>query len=370
MFPNHAPVTTVLVLDVGWPQSAFVLAALHRARFHVIRAISGAVDTVGLGGYCRQISAPDGFSPEYLQALIAQERPDLVLSLCEEYLPALWSLPAEQQALVYPQTTPHQRSALLNRRAMYDLARAVSVPVPRQVDVPNEAALAEAARAFGFPFVLRGTQGIGGKQVLVVRSETDARAGLRELLAVSPDAPFAQEFIDGPRFLVGVLASRGAIVRSYAQTTVEGIRPPTGPSIRVRSVDEPALMDHATRLFAEFGWDGLACAEFVRAPDGTFYFMEINPRPWAAIRAAHACGVPLIDQFTQQLRGATITGGASAVIGREVELFPQYVTAKLLGPNRLRARDLPALARCLMRAPWHQPRLMLHFARMAWWQRR
>jgi hypothetical protein len=359
----------VLLLDVGWPQSAFVILHLRRAGFEVVRAIPGALDTLGIGHYCRQIQAPGDFNAPFLAELLQREPADFVVPLSEEIFAQLWQLPADLTRNVFPATTAFQRDALLDRRAMYRIATEEGVPIPSMHDLASDDDLPRAVEALGLPLVLRGTAGIGGRQVRIVQSLEEAGAELRDLRSVSPGAPFAQRMIHGPRHLVGVMAVEGRVINAFAQTTVDGVRPPTGPSIRVRAVHDDTLVGHAERLFARLAWNGLACAEFVQDGDGVFHFMEINPRPWAAIRAAHNCGVPLLDDFTAHLAGEPVRPTRSSARLRDVPLFPQYLDCKVLGHSPFRLRDLPHALRCAASAPWTEPFLMLHFARSLWWQR-
>ena len=181
--------------------------------------------------------------------------------------------------------------------------------------------------------------------------------------------PFAQRMIGGRRFLFGALLHRGQVLSAYTQTTVEGVAPPTGPSIRVRTVDVPALHDYGAKLFAQLEWSGLACAEFVEDTDGRFYFMEINPRPWAAIAAATAAGAPLIDQFVDYLSTGRTSFPPSPRLECDVPLFPQYLMSKALGASPWASRDIGPALRCLASSPWSEPRLLLHYLRTWWWLR-
>jgi biotin carboxylase len=283
----------------------------------------------------------------------------------------LWAYPAELGANVFPRTSDQQRTLLLDRRAMYTFASAHGVPVPESREVPGPADLERVGRELGYPFVLRGTQGIGGVQVKIVRDPEQARAAYSLLQGVSPAPPFAQKMIQGRRCLIGGLFDDGRMVQWYSQTTLEANSPPTGPSIRVRSLASPRLTGYTENLFSAFRWTGLACAEFMLDDAGEFYFMEINPRPWAAIQAAHVCGVPLLRSFARFLRDpATPLPPLPFVVGKEVALFPQYFATKVReGPGSV-LKSLPGVLSSLSLAPWRHPPAVLHYFRQMWWQRR
>lgn len=362
--------TTVLLVDPGWPQSVYLILELRRAGFDVVRATPGALDHAGIGHFCRQISAPNDFSDEFIASLVRTERPDVLMPLTEEVMMKLWEFPPEQVANVFPRTSAQQRTLLLDRRAMYAFATAHGVPVPESRDLAGPGDLERVGQELGYPFVLRGTQGIGGVQVKIVRDPEQARTAFAALTTVSPAPPFAQRMIQGRRCLIGGLFVEGRMLQWYSQTTVEANSPPTGPSIRVRSIASPKLTGYTENLFRGFGWTGLACAEFMLDEAGEFHFMEINPRPWAAIQAAHVCGVPLLRSFAQFLRDpSTPLPPIPFAVGKDVALFPQYFATRVReGPASV-VKSLPTVLSSLALAPWRHPRAVLHYLRQMWWQR-
>ncbi len=360
----------LLLLDVGWPQAGLLILSLRRAGFDIIRAVPGAIDHKGMGHYCLQCSAPDDFNTAFLKDLFPQyAEADVILPLTEEILDQVWQLPEPMLGRVFPQTDTVQRELLRDRRAMYRMAVAQGVPVPPSVDLNADEDVDAAFNALGSPLVLRGTAGVGGKQVRIAGTRDDAIRELQDLRRVSPGVPFAQRMIPGRRYLFGALIDKGRLLGHYAQTTVEGVRPPTGPSIRVRTLDSPVLLSHGRLLFSALRWSGLACAEFVEDSDGTLYFMEINPRPWAAISAAHASGVPLMDWFAEYLFSGRTDFPEVVAVPSDVPLFPQYASHKILRYSPFRTGDISPFVRCLASAPWSEPRMMLHYMRTLWWQR-
>jgi hypothetical protein len=159
----------------------------------------------------------------------------------------------------------------------------------------------------------------------------------------------------------------GRAVQWFSQRTIESCPPPTGPSIQVESLADPVLTAHATRLFEAIGWDGIACAEFIQLARGDYRLLEINPRPWAAIRAAHSCGVPLLRLFAQYLCGQPVIGGRTFPDGQSCTLFPAFITARLRWGTFPRLADMGAYVEMLRAVPWSQPALVRHFLRIIWW---
>jgi len=360
----------IIILDQGWPQTANLIMHLSRAGLEVVRVAAGPFDRIGLGHYCRNISLPDyRVDANCLKSILDSEKADLVLPLCEDYLMTLWALPEADTKNVFPEMNYLQKSVLTDRLKMYELATSVGVTVPDCLLIDEKSALEGAADKFGFPFVLRGTQGLCGAQVKVVRNPLDASEAYHSLIEQSPGTPFAQPFIHGTRHLIGGLFSEGEMLQWFSQKTLEASSPPTGPSIRVKSVRNETLTGYARSLFKELNWNGLACAEFILGDDNNFYFMEINPRPWAAIQAAHVCGVPLLQYFVDYLLGKEIPPRKEFLNNKEICLFPQFFCHRVSNLRFESLRDINYYSNCLLYSPWKHPFLYFHYLRTIFWSR-
>jgi predicted ATP-grasp superfamily ATP-dependent carboligase len=144
--------------------------------------------------------------------------------------------------------------------------------------------------------------------------------------------------------------------------------PRTGPSVRLRTVDDAELVAAALAVFRALRWSGLASADFIRDVEGRFYFLEVNPRPWGSIAAAEAAGVDLFTPLAQLLTGGTPAPQLACRAGTSSTLFPQHMQALAAGGT------LGSLGRALAdvsawrAAPWHRPGLVLHLLRWPWWQ--
>jgi len=361
----------ILALDPGWDHTPYLVAELAKAGIEVVLATTLPEERYFLQRYCKQLPAPwAAGSHDFYARLLRDQQADLVLPLSEEIMEVIWQLPENLTQRVFPQTTPLQRTLLGDRTQMYAFIEAQGVPIPRMMALGDRDEVPAALEALGSPMVLRGTQGLAGLQVMIVRDVHEAQRAYDDLVPRSPGPPFAQAFAMGRRCLIGGLFDRGQALQLFSQTTVESLRPPTGPSIRVRSLRDPKLERYAERIFAALEWDGLACAEFIQDSQGDYRFLEINPRPWAAIYAAHNCGVPLLRTFAAYLRGERAPRRIEFPDGKEVVLFPQFISARLAAGEFGRLRDVGSYLRSLRGAPWSRPMLVLHMLRRAMWSRR
>jgi len=149
--------------------------------------------------------------------------------------------------------------------------------------------LKEFARTAGYPVLLKAAAGGGGKGMRRVASEGEldgafARASAEARAFFSDGAVYAEKLIERPRHVeVQVVAdTRGHVVaagerecslqRRHQKVLEECPSPAVGPDLRARLF--------AAALAAARAVDYISCGtvEFLLAPDGSFYFLEMNTR--------------------------------------------------------------------------------------------
>ena len=359
----------ILVASLDWPQTAYLVAALHDAGHQVTLVTTGRHDALGLARYCEQVRSPAPEAPhygEFLRAAIFRCGAELVLPVSEPVMERLWEMDPPCAVAIYPDLAPHQRALMRDRRRLYERAVTIGVPVAPWVPLANAAALDGAIAALGLPLVLRGTQGRGGTQVRIVATRAEAARALEFLFRHSPGEPFAQRFIDGDCCLIGGVLERGEMLRYFAHELIEAHPPLTGPSIRIRSLRDETLTACARSLFRDLASEGIACAEFMRDRRGAYTLIEVNPRPWGSIEAARRCGVDLCKVFAERLAGAPLTGPADYEPGVECVLFPRFLVARWASGAHLTLRDLRHAGRSVGSVPWRHPGLALHLLRRAY----
>ena len=248
---------------------------------------------------------------------------------------------------------------------MYRFVRELGIATPRAVDSVEVDALAAIGDTLGWPLVLRGIQGCGGSQVCIAADEANARSAAARLSRSGP--VFAQEFIRGDLYVAGALADRGQVRQLFVAKAIENWPSPTGPAIRVLSVDDPALRRLCSRLFAALHGHGLIMADFIRPAHGDPCFLEVNLRFWGSIHAADICGARLIESFVKLLRGAPLPPARTYAVGRRVTLFPQFVTARLDAGAFPRIADLPHYFAMLASLRRLSIPLLRHYLRRLCW---
>ena len=146
---------------------------------------------------------------------------------------------------------------------------------------------------------------------------------------VTPEPPVLQEFVDGSVFLSGGLFVDGECVRYYACEKLELFPARTGPSIRVRSDDDPQLRALTFAVFRALRWTGVASADWVRGREGAYHFLEVNPRPWGSIAACLPSGVDVLGGLAELLLGRPVAPQLSPRRDVRLALLPQVALMRL-----------------------------------------
>ncbi|MEO7919705.1 MAG: acetyl/propionyl-CoA carboxylase subunit alpha, partial [Thermoanaerobaculia bacterium] len=164
--------------------------------------------------------------------------------------------------------------------------RAAGVPVvPGTHDIDDPAACA----AVGLPALVKASAGGGGKGMRVVR---DAAALAEAVAACRREAGssfgdstvYLERYLDGPRHIEEqVFADRAgrtvalgerecSLQRRHQKVIEESPSPVVGPELRAR------LCEAAVAAAKAVGYENAGTIEFLLAPDGSFYFLEMNTR--------------------------------------------------------------------------------------------
>jgi acetyl-CoA carboxylase biotin carboxylase subunit len=200
-----------------------------------------------------------------------------------------------------------------NKTAARRAAMDVGVPVvPGTVDpVSSDEEALRTARDLGFPVMIKAAQGGGGKGMRLVAAPAELGSALRLARseagsAFGDSAVYLEKAIVEPRHVeIQIMAdAHGEIVhlgerecsiqRRHQKLIEESPSPAVDPALRA---DMGAA---ACRLMASAGYQNAGTVEFLLAPDGRFYFLEVNTR----LQVEHPVTelVTGIDLVREQLR--------------------------------------------------------------------
>ena len=212
----------------------------------------------------------------------------------------------------------------VSARAIAAAAGVPTVPATGALPADPEAAL-EAARAVGFPGMLKASWGGGGRGMRVVESPDALEAALHEArreaaAAFGKDEIYLERFIGRARHLeVQVLADAGGriihlferdcSVQRRNQKIVE-----CAPAPGLSPAQREELTGYALALARETDYLNAGTVEFLHDLDtGRFHFIEVNPR----IQVEHTVteqvtGVDLVRAQIRIAEGAAIGNGPDA----------------------------------------------------------
>jgi len=219
-----------------------------------------------------------------------------------------------------------------DKRAARDIARRAGVPVVPGAEAADAdaATLAREAERIGYPVLVKAAMGGGGKGMRIVddpRSLAEAVDGARRVAssAFGDGSVYLERRIAGARHIeVQVLGDgRGgamhlferecSLQRRHQKVIEECPSPAVDEALRSR------LTAAAVALCREVRYRGAGTVEFLVAPDGGFYFLEMNTR----LQVEHpvtelVTGIDLVRAQLEIATGAALPDGVSAV-GHAIE---------------------------------------------------
>lgn len=186
----------------------------------------------------------------------------------------------------------HEAMALVgDKNAARKLAKEVKVPtVPGSEGlVENEAQAVSLAHQFGFPVLIKASAGGGGRGMRVALNDLALKAAIQQAQAEAQAAfgnadIYLEKYIEHPRHVeVQVIAdNHGNVVhlwerdctmqRRHQKLIEESPGPKLDPKTRV------AMCDAAVRLVRAANYTNAGTIEFIVAPSGDYYFIEMNAR--------------------------------------------------------------------------------------------
>ncbi len=362
----------VLLLDEGFVSGTRTAFGLRQAGcdVHVLAATGGSGRCAGTGGTWRFVPrVGDSRLMPTIDAAVRAGAFDVVYPLTEPLQWMLWDERPDWNDLVFPSVARPQRENRRDKRLMSILAAGAGIPVPRELPAANDDEVGVAAWELGLPVVLKASVGRGGNATAIAMSAAGARRAAGRLrMRGSP--VFAQAFVAGHTFLVGGVFDRGRALRLYAGLKTVQFPARTGPAAELLSIDDPALLSVALRVFAAANVTGLASADFQGAPGGDYQFLELNPRPWGSIAAAGDAGVDLFSPLVDLWRGASPTASVAFRSGVRSPVAPLYLLAQHYWSSfrapRAAASDAAVVARFVTREPqlaWHLAQRLIRVGR-------
>ena len=284
---------------------------------------------------------------------------------------AAFARAVEEAGLVFVGPSAAVIEALGDKIQARRLARSVGVEGvpgtidPVSVDRPDAlpAILAEAER-IGFPLLVKAAAGGGGRGMRRVATPAELPAAL-----AAGSAEAASAFGDGSVFLereirparhievqllgdatgrIVAIGERDCSLQRRHQKLVE-----EAPAPGLTADERRHLHDLAVRVASAAGLRNAATAEFLRAPDGAFYFLEVNTR----LQVEHGvselvAGIDIVQEQFRLAAGEPLSASVLAAADRAAEPDGHAIEVRLSaedpsrdfapGPGRIRRWVMPA----------------------------
>ncbi len=156
-------------------------------------------------------------------------------------------------------------------------------------DDQSEENLAIQAKKIGFPVLIKASAGGGGKGMRIVHQESELLESIRgakseALKSFSNDKVLIERYVINPRHIEVQLMSdthgkhlhfferECSIQRRYQKVIEETPAPNLSDELRLK------ICETAVQISSGINYRGAGTIEFILAPDGKFYFLEMNTR--------------------------------------------------------------------------------------------
>ncbi|XP_033618279.1 acetyl-CoA carboxylase 2 isoform X1 [Fukomys damarensis] len=244
----------------------------------------------------------------------ASENPKLPELLCKHRIAflgppgeAMWALGDKIASTIVAQTLdiptlPWSGSGLTVEWAEEELQQGKQISVPE--DVYNQGCVKdvdeglEAAEKIGFPLMIKASEGGGGKGIRKAESAEDFPMLFRQVQSEVPGSPvFLMKLARHARHLeVQVLADQyGNAVSLFGRDCSIQRRHQKIIEEAPATIATPAVFEFmeqcAVRLSKTVGYVSAGTVEYLYSQDGSFYFLELNPR----LQVEHPCTEMIAD---------------------------------------------------------------------------
>jgi 3-methylcrotonyl-CoA carboxylase alpha subunit len=218
--------------------------------------------------------------------------------------------------------------------------------------------LAARGKEIGFPILIKASAGGGGKGMRIVRAAGELTAALESAKreargAFGDDTLLLERYIDRPRHVeIQILGDhhgnlihlweRECSIQRRHQKVIE-----EAPSSAVDEARRHAMGAAGVAVGRAVGYTSAGTVEFIVAPDGGFYFLEVNTRLQVEHPVTEAItGLDLVREQIRIARGETLSLRAAPPIrghAIEVRLYAEDADAGYLPTTgRVAAWEVPA----------------------------
>lgn len=248
-----------------------------------------------------------------------------------------------------------------NKKTLVEIARARSVPVPDTYAPESVEDVRELRDELPYPVLVKprftSVQNEDGvyheariSKKNYARSPSEVVSIFRSFVEAADyyrrHPPLVQEVVPGRTVATGALAEDGKIRVGFQEKRLRTYPIEGGVGAIRTGIHEPEMFAHSREIIEALEWTGPVYVEFMQAPDGKFYLIEVNGRYWGSLGLAVSSGVDFPWYHYQQLQGLEFENALSYRTGiRQRRLFytdTKWLLAKL---SRGELNAIPAFVR-------------------------
>ena len=272
----------VLVLG-DYRQTVTVVRSLGRAGHRVILGCDDPASPTARSRYVDEFRHLNDAAA--LEASLREGRPDFVFPVGETQLRQTLAMPRLLALSTWVMPQPETLRQCLDKRALFELAPALDVPLAPWLPWSGAQAWRDAAQRFGFPVVVKRKDSsfhLRDKKAIIVADTAQLEALLAEIAGIADAESYVlQRFARGVRHNCHFAADGGRVI-AYLQQKVLRTDEADGTGIGLEGVTVAPSADlraYCERILYRLGYSGIGCLQFlVDDASGEVSLLELNPR--------------------------------------------------------------------------------------------
>jgi predicted ATP-grasp superfamily ATP-dependent carboligase len=298
-------VVSVLVIG-NYRASLTVMRSLAGDGYNVIAGVGMDASFTNLSRSCREVweHPPIDSNGPFVDSLLKflRERPDIlfIFPVVQSAVVCIAELkdrlPANITAVI---SDPGIIKKCLHKSYMLGLAETNGIPVEPYAVASDEKSLFDATDKIGYPCIVRpiGSETeemLCGKKAFIALGQQQIEQRLIPW-PVSHDELLLQRFSPGPRHGIYFAAQDGQVL-ALVEVVSERTDRSDGTGFAIEGISvapSKVLIKYLGTLVSALNYTGIGCVQFLRRTNGSFHFLELNPRLGGNSAIAVRCGLDL-----------------------------------------------------------------------------
>jgi predicted ATP-grasp superfamily ATP-dependent carboligase len=243
-----------------------------------------------------------------VERAVLQTRPEVLLAGSDASLLAVSRARERLEPHVRLGLPPHSTlERCLSKVALAAAATRHGLSAPESVICQSVEEAAEAARAFGYPLLMKPVCSIIEDGCARSRSGSRVVCSREELIATRPrlgDEVLVQRRLAGSIVSFAGVFADGEVVAEAVSRYERTWQPLAGNACRSETIDAPeTLRGRVLGLLTELGWEGMFELELIEDGCGEWHAIDMNPRPYGSLALAISAGANLPAVWCWHLLG-------------------------------------------------------------------